>query len=157
MNTYAGRDEIRRVIVDRTRGRWVTGGSKFLGTSDGRYWVPRFNQLKEILDLCRIQHNGNLGEVFDCDDYAMTLKSKLAYVAKNNRFIELNAPIAAGLFWGDASWDGTGQHAGNWFVTREERLVWIEPQYNNADAQRAGNMPIRPSSDGVRHLKLIIY
>jgi hypothetical protein len=106
---------------------------------------------------CPVQHHGNQGEVFDCDEYAMTLKSRLAFLAMQKQDITGGHPIATGIFWGKASWDTGPLHAGNWFVTRNNKLVWIEPQYNNAKAKQAGNNPIRPTQDMVTQLKLMIY
>ena len=159
MNRFEHSNTIRQLIIDRTPNNWIRSRPKFLGSADRIYWIPRFNQLNTILQRCPIAHHDNRGELFDCDDYAMTFKSRLAFLTLREPQRTGSHPIAGGVFWGRASWSPDLLHAGNWFVTREDQLVWIEPQYNN---RKFRNSPqpkpaIRPQADTVTHLQLMIF
>lgn len=146
---------IQEVLKQKTQNSWVAG-MKFLRGSDREYWLPGNADLAAILERSRITHEGSRGDVFDCDDYAIAFKARICYAA-----LRTNAtggrPIASGIFWGRASWAPDPQHAGNWFLTREGRLAWIEPQYNNSRAIAAGKNPIRPAGDRVTHLDLMLF
>ena len=52
---------------------------------------------------------------------------------------------------------GTEDHAANWFVTRDDDLVWIEPQFNNQASTRAGKSPIISGDAAVTHLQLVMF
>lgn len=147
---------IRQLVIARTPNHWATG-ENFLSGSDRLYWIPRRQDLRAILDECHIAHHGSQGEIFDCDEYATTMKSQVGYFGLRHRDAINNRPIACGTYWGRATWSPDPLHAGNWFVTREDDLVWIEPQYNNAKARSNGFDPIRPPGDEVVGLRVMIF
>lgn len=149
---------IRQFLVAKTPNNWSTQ-EQFLGSGDRRYWVPKKKDLREILARVRVGPAGKQGEIFDCDEYACTLKSRLGFagIKPELRRITGGHPIAAGIFWGKASWSPDPLHAGNWFVTRENSLVWIEPQFNNVPFQNAGNDPIRKHPNKVTGLRLMLF
>ena len=125
--------EIHEMLKERTRGMW-DGGMKFLSGSGREYWLPRNADLNGILERSRITHEGPRGDVCDCDDYAIVFKSRLSYLALKTDATQ-RLPIAAGIFWGLASWMPTlnnERHAANWFLTRQGRLIWIEPWFGTA-------------------------
>jgi len=69
-------------------------------------------------------------DIFDCDDYAMFVKTKLSLFAANSeKFI---VPIAAGFLL-------TRAHAFNFGITNEKSLFLINPQSSKVD------MVINPS------------
>ncbi|WP_428409096.1 lectin MOA-related protein [Hyphococcus sp.] len=153
---------IKSFVIQQTRGRWASQ-EVFLNGADRYYWLPQGRDLSSMLSRCHISHFGNLGEVFDCDEYACTFKSKMGYLATEDKGITGGYPIAAGIFWGTCNWSPPSQtdnpselHAANWFVTRENRLVWIEPQFNNAKAQSEGKNPIIRAGQ-VRDLRVMIF
>ena len=158
MNKISQAQQIRQFIINRTPNNWDSG-SKFIGAADRDFWVPRRQDIRGILSKTPIGHHGQQGEIYDCDEYACTLKSRLGFLAltPEARARTDGHPIAAGIFWGRVSWSNDPLHAGNWFVTRENDLVWIEPQFNNQPAQNNGNDPIRGSSDSVSHLRLMLF
>lgn len=157
MQSIVDHNVLRDFVSDKTRGMWLSGNNRFLAASDRSYWVPPYDQVDPILQRCAVSHHGSQGDIFDCDDYAFTLKSRLSFLALQERAMTQDLPIACGIFWGRASWDSGDLHAAIWFATRDDKLVWVEPQYNNAPARAAGKMPIRPTSDRVTELRLMIF
>ena len=158
MNQIENAKTIKQFIINNTQGRWTTE-ERFIGAADRMFWVPRRNDLREILSRVPIGHHGDKGEVFDCDEYACTLKSRLAFFAMSPEGQQKTGrrPVAGGVFWGKANWSDDVLHAGNWFVTRENDLVWVEPQYNNKPAIDNGKNPIMGSGDLVSHLRMMLY
>ncbi len=158
MNRIEHANNIRELIIERTQGRWTTG-SRFIGVADRVFWVPKRSDIRGILKKVPVRHHGNKGEVFDCDEYACTLKSRLAFLALSPEGQQKTSqkPIAGGVFWGRANWSDDAEHAGNWFVTREDDLVWIEPQFNNKPAQDNGKDPVMGTGDIVSHLRLVLF
>lgn len=146
---------IEEILKRKTRNNWV-GGMKFLRGGDREYWLPRNADVPAILARSRISHEGSRGDVFDCDDYAIAMKARISYAALRTNSTG-GRPIASGIFWGRASWAPDPQHAGNWFLTREGGLKWIEPQYNNSQAAADGKTAIRPRGNRVTHLDLILF
>lgn len=157
MNNIESAENIRKLIIQLTPNNWSQTEDKFLNGADRSFWMPRRSDIQGILDECPVGHQGNQGEVFDCDDYAVTFKSRLAYLAVRNQDLTSGRPIAGGIFWGRASWSPDPLHAANWFVTREGDLFWIEPQFNNASARAEGRPPIRSAQDSVTHLRVMMF
>ena len=157
MNEIETTPTIQDFIKSRTADNWSRTRNRFLNGSDRSYWIPSRTDLNGILDKSRIAHKGDQGDVFDCDDYAFTFKSKICYLGLESRGITGGYPIASGIFFGKSSWAPDPRHAGNWFITRENDLVWVEPQYNNADYINNGHNPIRPPDDSVTFLTLMIF
>jgi hypothetical protein len=60
-------------------------------------------------------------EIFDCDDFALALKTKMAYYAQNNK---LEAPFAVGFIL-------TQQHAFNFCIDDAQNIVLIDTQYDD--------------------------
>ncbi len=158
MNRTETASYIKEFIISETQGRWTTD-RRFIGAADRVFWVPRRSDLRGLLTKVPIGHHGNKGEVFDCDEYACTLKSRLAFLAMSPEGQQKTGrrPIAGGVFWGNVSWSEDDEHAGNWFVTRENELVWIEPQFNNKPAQDSGKNPVMGTGDLVSHLRLMLF
>ena len=156
MHAEEDADTIKQFVIARTPNNWISG-DKYLRGADRRYWIPGRSDIRGILSKCRVAHQGSQGDVFDCDDYAYVLKSRMSFLGLESRGITGGLPIAFGIYWGRASWAPDPLHAGNWFVTRENDLVWIEPQFNNAEAIAAGKAPIRPGTDSVTHLELMAF
>lgn len=107
--------------------------------------------------MSAIKHDLGTAEVFDCDDYALTFKAKIGYAARKNSQMTGGFPIASGIVWAVCSWMGPEQHAANWFVLDNQRIVWIEPQYNNAHFRGRGVSAVRPQSDTVRDVRMILF
>lgn len=148
--------DLKRAISDATRGMWIDG-PKFLDGADRDYWLPRPNQIRGMLSKAPIGHQGDKGEVFDCDDYSVILKARMSYVALKHQTTVSNRPIALGIVWGTCSWMPDPNHAANWILTEGRAFVLIEPQFNNSDAQNRGFDPIRPAGDQISNIQLMLF
>jgi hypothetical protein len=152
----ATREQIRAIWQKKTKNIWVAG-PKFLDGADKTYWLPDADQIAAMLDKAPVGHMGQLGDMFDCDDYCVVLKARMSYVAVKfqNTFDRL--PISLGVVWCRCSWMPDPAHAANWVITSGGDIVLIEPQYNNAEAKQNGFHPIRGDQSLVSHIQLVIF
>jgi len=144
--------DIREIIKKQTDKKWTRNKAKFLGGADRSYFLPKFSDINDILLGCSIGHRYK-DEIFDCDDFALTFKSKLAYFAVRRKSHFNNHPIAGGVFWGRTTWESDNAHAANFIVCQDRKIYWIEPQYNNKSSKKKA---LRLRGD-VSHLKLMIF
>lgn len=150
------RKNVESIIIERTKGCWIGNKKTFLGGADRRYWLPNMTQIEALLLACPIGLQKTTSDVFDCDDYALTLKSRMSFYALRHPEQSGGLPLAGGLFWGHPDWNDNKAHAANWILNANKQLVYIEPQFNNASSQSKGRKPIRRNAK-VIGLRLIIF
>ena len=121
-----------RTIKDRIRpilaGYWHRTRPKFAGFGDGRYFLPSGDDFENILSGANLPPVEEVGEVFDCDEYALAMKAHVSRYARRDG--EIDSPICMGIVWGRFSWvdGGATAHACNWALTDRGEFFWIEPQ-----------------------------
>lgn len=143
---------VRDRIREATSGMWSTSRGNYFGFNDSQYALPDVQAFTHILTKCQIQHFGNRGEVFDCDDYAHWLKGSIALLNVTEGIFE--SPIAFGVVWGLFDWMQNGQelHVANWVLTEDNNLLWVEPQYNHANSINSPIFRLEHCVGGIRFI-----
>jgi hypothetical protein len=111
-------DILRRDIRDG-----IAGSCKFYSPDD-MYRCPSQSEVQSVINSYRTQNFRYISEVFDCDDFALLLKSefvKNSYQNGSRKF-----PSAAGILWGSKLVEGS--HAINFYISPEKETYFIEPQ-----------------------------
>lgn len=101
--------DFRVIMVDQS---WLTVSADFL------YQVIRSDPM--------LSPNHYEDEVFDCDDFALALKTKMAFFAQNNK---LQTPYAVGFIL-------TKKHAFNFCIEEGGSMALIDTQYDHRPPER---------------------
>ena len=126
-NTYVKAETVKRIITESTRGKWVNDrAKKCMKFADTRYYLMDSKATLNYLKRTRIRHRQDLGEGFDCDDFAYVLKGRMCLYGRD----KLNAQysLCTGIAWGYFEWVPNKNHAVNWMIDESKQLYWIEPQ-----------------------------
>lgn len=125
--TYVKAETVKRIITESTQGMWVKDrAEKYMRFADNRYYLMDYNATLNYLKRIRIRHRQDLGEGFDCDDFAYVLKGRMCLYGRD----KLNAKhsLCIGIAWGHFEWVKNENHAVNWMIDRSKKFYWIEPQ-----------------------------
>ena len=131
---YIKNYELRGLINDQLAEK--LGSSFQLYIADGEYYSPSLNDAERIIKQSKIDRYDWIRERFDCDDFALVLKSEFALDAY--RQTKRRAPYCFGIVWGMLP----GAHAINWMVNDDRKLRFIEPQTDGIFFPRANDKDI---------------
>jgi len=106
--------------------RWKRSLPDFCLVSDEAYYKPSRSEVARIVKAWAATHPRYVGERFDCDDYAWTLKAHFSKLASRSR--NLPAAYAVGIIWTETSSRGLEGHAYNWAYLSDNKVWLIEPQ-----------------------------
>jgi len=143
-SVYLEADSVKRIISKSTKGKWVKTNRKYIGFADSRYYLMDLNATRQYLKRIRIRGRPDLGEGFDCDDFAYVLKGRMCLYGRD----KLNAlySLCTGIAWGYFEWVPNENHAVNWMIDKSKNLYWIEPQ----------NRTIYPAGKCIGNLQLLL-
>ena len=114
--------EVEDIIKRDLKGR-LSGDVK-IRLADAHYVAPPLSHAKNVIQKSSVDRLKWKKERFDCDDFALVLKSDFAMDASKE--LEFSAGYAFGILWG--TWVKHGGHAINWMITDDLKLRLIEPQ-----------------------------
>lgn len=92
---------------------------------DGSFYLPKLDEVRDILGESSADRRTWMAERFDCDDFAYVLKSEMSVHAYESS--SLRYALCVGIVWGNFDWV-SGYHAVNWFIADDGELRFIEPQ-----------------------------
>ena len=128
---YRDAEQLRALLKHQLEGKWATARRTWAGFSDNRFWAPPRSEIDELATAAKRNPSfPDVGEAYDCDDYAFALKG---LVSQENRRRGRNAGICIGIAWGVFAWMPRVHHAVNWAIDDENRLLWIEPQTGSVE------------------------
>ena len=126
---------------------WVPSSNPhYAGLNDDQFYLPSFVEISTYVKAshAKIPAPANLGEGFDCDDFAYVFKGQLSLFTRDR--LRLPHSVCCGIAWGRFAWVNE-EHACNWVLTDDYVFHWIEPQTQS----------LYPLHDGVQgSLRLII-
>jgi hypothetical protein len=104
-------------------GEW---NQRFIMTD--RFWLTTSAKFvhEAIVTDPLLKHGRYEDEVFDCDDFALSLKTKMAFYAHNNR---QKWPFAIGFIL-------TQKHAYNFCIEENHELVLLNTEFSNLSPER---------------------
>jgi len=111
-------------IIKQTFGKRFTRDFS-LQISDEQYYCPSLEDVTLLIEKNTSDKMEYIGDVFDCDDYALVLKAffiKQAYKDKHRRY-----PYCMGMIMG-GKLQGNIPHAINFVITDKLEFYLIEPQ-----------------------------
>lgn len=112
--------DVRQLLASALRGKLAEDFRLFLG--DNLYYLPPVADAGEIIANSGLSRATYMPETFDCDDYALVLKSHFCEAAYKD--FQRRAPHCFGLIWGELP----HVHAVNWMINDDYRLRFVEPQ-----------------------------
>jgi len=98
---------------------------KYIWIMDKRFWVPNKDQLKNLLEISKVDKERFRPQVWDCNNFALHLNSDVKYKAMEHYNKKL--PIAFGEVVGSEFRGRFNMHAVN-ICFCEEGIYLIEPQ-----------------------------
>ena len=126
-NVYVDAKIVKQIISRSTRGKWVkTGTKKYMGFADTRYYLMDLQATRKYLKRIHISHRQDLGEGFDCDDFAYVLKGRMCLYGRDK--LNVQHSLCIGIAWGYFKWVPNKNHAVNWMIDTSRKFHWIEPQ-----------------------------
>ncbi len=117
---YLKNTHIESIIKNKLKGK-LSGSCKFR-FGDGRYFCPKLRDAKTIISATHVDQRIWIAERFDCDDFALLLKSE--FVKDAYRHGNRRAAHCFGIVWGSLP----GPHAINWMINDDMKFRFIEPQ-----------------------------
>ena len=90
--------------------------------SDPYYTPISESHINEIYERAGLRNKKYIPDLFDCDNYAMAMTVSVAEHARRSR--KTRYQYAFGIVYGDIP----TLHAINWFITPEEKVMFMEPQ-----------------------------
>ena len=115
--------KIDNIIRETFDGKLASDFS--LQISDEKYFCPSIDDVKLLIKKNTVDRLQYTDDIFDCDDYALSLKYffiKSAYKDKKRRY-----PYCVGIIMGGKLL-GNIPHAINFVITEKLKLLLIEPQ-----------------------------
>ena len=105
----------------------------FIFNSDDTYWMPTFRDLEWLMVDTYFNEYGYVGELFDCDDFALCLhafvvQERYKQMMEKKLSKEERLPWSFGQAWMRKYRGIVGGHAINICITRDKRIIFIEPQ-----------------------------
>lgn len=123
MSRVVSRSELREIILRGMQGRWWWDDGNdprhLPILARGAYTLPLTARVPRILNWSQIDGLTREAPQFVCPEFAMGLMFDFRLYGRFP-WLELEAPYAAGM------WHSV--HAGNWVVTADEKLWFLEPQ-----------------------------
>lgn len=117
---YVSNEEVRRIIANILGSRLAEDFRLFLG--DNSYYLPPVADAQVIITNSGLARAEYMPETFDCDDFAIVLKSHFCEAAYKH--FERRPPHCFGLIWGELP----HVHAINWMINDDYRIRFVEPQ-----------------------------
>ena len=117
---YLSSDEVHQLLIKKLSGKLDSSFQIYL--ADEKYYCPPMKDVREIIENSSLDRKSWVEERFDCDDFAIVLKSHFAESAYANG--KRRAAHAMGIVWGIFD----EPHAINWVITSNKQLHFIEPQ-----------------------------
>jgi len=131
---YISADDLQVLVAKSLKGKL---DKKFtLYTADSQFYCPPLADARQIIDASTLDRKTWAGERFDCDDFALVLKSHFAEAAYADG--KRRAAHCFGIVWGMLP----DCHAINWMVTNDLELLFIEPQSDKIFSPRASDKDI---------------
>jgi hypothetical protein len=90
--------------------------------ADGEYYCTPVDDAREIIENSALDRQTWVRQRFDCDDFAVVLKSHFAQASYADG--KRRASHCFGVVWGMLP----GPHAINWMVNDDLKLRFVEPQ-----------------------------
>ena len=112
--------EVKHILLTKLEEKLVEHPVIIL--SDTNYTCINKKDLKKIHRDSGLVRKTYKPEVFDCDDFAVDMKSIMDNAARLTSGIV--APYAHGIVYGNIP----TPHAINWFITSNKELLFLEPQ-----------------------------
>lgn len=127
---YFSTTSAKKRIGHLLTGFWSTTRRTYAGHSDRTLYFPTWDELQKILRENIVPKNTvDLGEGFDCDDYAFVLKGKVSLYGRSE--MKLEHSMCLGIAWARFRWVEDEYHAANWAMDDTGKFFWIEPQEQN--------------------------
>jgi hypothetical protein len=120
VKVYVSNEEVRRIIANVLGAKLAEDFRLFLG--DNSYFLQPLADAQQIITKSGLARAEYMPETFDCDDFAIVLKSHFCEAAYKD--FERRPPHCIGLIWGELP----HVHAINWMINDDYRLRLIEPQ-----------------------------
>ena len=152
---YITRDELITLLEKKLGPLWLKDADHSLFIGDSEYYCPPIDEAAGIIRNASLSSANYQEEIFDCDDFAVSLKGHFTNCAfQNGR----NRPFAYafGIIWLEKPFS----HALNWIVAwphrqREATTIYlVEPQTGSIyDIDAVGQLrPIDPGSGVIGQL-----
>jgi hypothetical protein len=117
---YVSNEEVRRIIANTLGAKLAEDFRLFLG--DNSYYLQPLADAQKIITNSGLARAEYMPETFDCDDFAIVLKSHFCEAAYKD--FERRPPHCFGLIWGELP----HVHALNWMINEDYRVRLVEPQ-----------------------------
>lgn len=117
---YVSNEEVRRILASVLNGKLAEDFRLFLG--DNSYYLQPLADARTVITNSGLSRAEYMPETFDCDDFAIVLKSHFCEAAYKD--FERRPPHCMGLIWGELP----HVHAINWMINDDYRFRLIEPQ-----------------------------
>lgn len=101
------------------------GGCTFL-LGDAKYFCPGDALVRKVLAATRINQRDWIAERHDCEDFAFLLKGAFIREAYGKDKGYRKAANCFGMVWGNLP----GPHAINWYINKNMKLYFVEPQHD---------------------------
>ncbi|MDH3657572.1 MAG: lectin MOA-related protein [Nitrosopumilus sp.] len=113
--------KLENLLYRKLKGKILDDASILL--ADEKYYCPPQSDIEYLIKRNKINRKKYTSEIFDCDDFALSLKYFFIKHAYSNG--KRRAPHCAGIIWG---FIGGEQHAVNIVVNDKKEVFFIEPQ-----------------------------
>lgn len=111
---------VRQTIARQLADKFAPSFQLYL--ADDQYYLPSYKDAIEIIKNSAVDRNKWIRNKFDCDDFAVVLKSHFAEAAYADG---MRRPAHCfGIVWGKFP----SPHAINWMIVDGGGLLFIEPQ-----------------------------
>ncbi|MBU2513445.1 lectin MOA-related protein [bacterium] len=131
---YISNDDLRALVADQLRGKFDQSFQLYL--ADGEYYCPPLTDAQSIINLSAVDRHTWIRDRFDCDDFALVLKSHFAEASYSDG--QRRSSHCFGIVWGMLP----GPHAINWMINDDLKLRFIEPQSDQVFFPRQGDKNI---------------
>lgn len=113
------REILAVVIKDIIKSKFPNMADEQIYLADSRATLPTYNDIAAFLAQDDTNHMTYKSSDLDCDDFAHRLKGQFSVPGWSH--------ILLGTVW-------TSGHAQNWVITKDEELLFIEPQADRLEA-----------------------
>ena len=117
---YLQSHHVKKIIETALKGK-LSSNHK-IRFADAKYFCPKLPDVKTIIRSSAVDQRRWISERFDCDDFAILLKSD--FVKDAYRQGDRRASYCFGIVWGSLP----GPHAINWVIDKDMKFHFIEPQ-----------------------------
>jgi len=120
LKVFYDAERVRQAVTRQLSGRFAKSFSLYL--ADSTYYIPSYEDAVEIINNSALDRKKWAKDRFDCDDFALVLKSHFAEAAYAEG--KRRAAHCFGIVWGEFP----TPHAINWMIAGDGGLLFIEPQ-----------------------------